>query len=203
MSLVFVLSAMVVIATPGIGAIYTVAAGVSGGVRASVLAALGCALGIVPHALAAVSGVAVLLHTSVWVFHVLRYMGVAYLLYMAISMLAAKNALVFVALGKRLRAQELVVSALLLNLFNPKLSIFFLAFLPQFVDPQAEGATAAMLWLSLYFMLMSFLVFVLYGACAASVRHYILTSVRVQRWMRGVFGVAFLGLSVQLALAEL
>lgn len=202
MSMEFVLTSLMIIVSPGIGVIYTIAAGLSGGLRASMVAALGCTLGIVPHVLVAISGLAVVLHTSAMAFQLLKYVGVVYLIYMAIAMLRARGALRFEDAPVERSNKGVILSAVLINLLNPKLSIFFFAFLPQFVRVDAAMPMNQMLWLSAVFMLMSQLVFMLYGACAVSVRRYVITNVRVQLWMRRVFGAAFLGLSVQLALTQ-
>jgi threonine/homoserine/homoserine lactone efflux protein len=198
----FVLTSLMIIVSPGIGVIYTIAAGLSGGLRASMVAALGCTLGIVPHVLVAISGLAVVLHTSAMAFQLFKYVGVVYLIYMAIAMLRARGTLRFEDAPVERSNKGVILSAVLINLLNPKLSIFFFAFLPQFVRVDAAMPMNQMLWLSAVFMLMSQLVFMLYGACAVSVRRYVIANMRVQLWMRRVFGAAFLGLSVQLALTQ-
>lgn len=202
MSMEFVLTSLMIIVSPGIGVIYTIAAGLSGGLRASMVAALGCTLGIVPHVLVAISGLAVVLHTSAMAFQLLKYVGVVYLIYMAMAMLRARGALRFEDAPVERSNKGVILSAVLINLLNPKLSIFFFAFLPQFVRVDTAMPMSQMLWLSAVFMLMSQLVFMLYGACAVSVRRYVITNERVQVWMRRLFGAAFLGLSMQLALTQ-
>ena len=202
MSLEFLLTALVIIASPGTGAIYTVAAGISGGGRASLVAALGCTLGIVPHMLAAISGLAALLHTSATAFQVIKYLGVVYLLYMAWSMFRDRSLL---SLGSEAKAQsvrQVITSAVLINLLNPKLSIFFLAFLPQFVGEHDASPVATMLQLSLVFMAMTFLVFAAYGAFAAALRQHVLASPFVQAWMRRGFAAAFAALAAKLAVVQ-
>lgn len=202
MSMEFVLTSLLIVVSPGIGVIYTIAAGLSGGLRASVVAAIGCTLGIVPHAVVAISGLTMVLHASAMAFQLLKYLGVVYLIYMALSMLRESGPLRFKADQAKANNKEIIVSAVLINLLNPKLSVFFFAFLPQFIRSDDVLPVSQMLWLSGVFMLMSLVVFVLYGACAVSVRRYIISNVRVQLWMRRLFGAAFLGLSVQLALSK-
>lgn len=202
MSMEFVLTSLVIVVSPGIGVIYTIAAGLSGGLRASVVAAIGCTLGIVPHVVVAISGLTMVLHASAMAFQLLKYLGVVYLIYMALSMLRENGPLRFKADQTKANNKEIIVSAVLINLLNPKLSVFFFAFLPQFIRSNDVLPVSQMLWLSSVFMLMSLVVFVLYGACAVSVRRYIISNVRVQLWMRRLFGAAFLGLSVQLALSK-
>ncbi|MBN9070215.1 MAG: LysE family translocator [Rhizobiales bacterium] len=194
MTLEFLLTSLVIVASPGTGAIYTVAAGLSGGARASLVAAFGCTLGIVPHMLAAISGLAALLHTSALAFQILKCLGVAYLLYMAWAMFRDRGMLSLndEASGKSVR--QVIVSAILVNLLNPKLSIFFFAFLPQFVRPDDTAPVSRMLELSLVFMALTFVIFAAYGAFAAAVRRHVISNVSVQVWMRRGFAAAFAGL---------
>ena len=202
MTIEFLLTSLIVIVSPGTGVLYTLAAGLSRGSRASVVAAFGCTLGIVPHMAAAIMGLAALLHTSALAFHTLKYLGVAYLLYMAWAALREHGALrVEPQVGAR-SAVQVIVAAILLNILNPKLSIFFLAFLPQFVDAAEPQPLARMLMLSAVFMLMTFIVFVGYGLFAASIRSHVISRPRVLTWMRRTFAAAFVALGARLALAD-
>lgn len=202
MSIEFLVTSLVVIVSPGTGVLYTLAAGLSRGSRASVVAALGCTLGIVPHMVAAILGLAALMHTSALAFETLKYVGVAYLLYMAWSALRERGALrVAREVGTR-SAVEVTVTAVLINILNPKLSIFFLAFLPQFVNAGEPHPLSRMFFLSAVFMLLTFVVFVCYGLFAASVREHVISRPRVLIWMRRTFATAFLVLGAKLALAE-
>ncbi len=201
MSTAFLLTTLIVVATPGTGVLYTLAAGLSHGVRASVVAAFGCTLGVVPHMLAAVTGLAALLHTSALAFQVLKYLGVAYLLYMAWSTLKDRSAL-DVEERAPLPARKVIVSGVLINLLNPKLTLFFFAFLPQFVDTTQPHASLRMLGLSAVFMLVTFVVFAIYGAFAGTVRRHVICRPRVLTWMRRVFGGAFVALAGRLALEQ-
>lgn len=202
MTLEFFLTALVIVASPGTGAIYTVAAGLSEGPRASLLTAFGNTLGIVPHMLAAISGLAALLHTSAAAFQILKYVGVAYLLYMAWTMFRDRRMLTLNDKAERKSARQVIVSAILINLLNPKLSIFFFAFLPQFVSVNEAAPVYRMTELSLVFMALTFVVFAAYGVFAAAVRHHVLSSTSVQTWMRRGFAAAFAGLAAQLAFTQ-
>ena len=198
----FLLTTLVIVATPGTGVLYTLAAGLSRGGRASVVAAFGCTLGIVPHMVAAITGLAALLHTSAVAFQTLKYLGVLYLLYMAWSTLREKGAL-NVDEGQAPRgARSVIVSGVLINILNPKLTIFFFAFLPQFVDPGASNALPHMLGLSAVFMAVTFVVFAAYGKFAATMRDHVISRPRVLTWMRRSFAAAFVGLGARLAAAE-
>ncbi|MBF5004601.1 LysE family translocator [Diaphorobacter caeni] len=200
MTLEFLLTALIIVASPGTGALYTVASGLSGGLRASVVAALGCTLGIIPHTLAAISGLAALLQTSATAFQILKYLGVLYLLYMAWSMYREQGMFTVSEQPTDKNARQVIVSAVLINLFNPKLSIFFLAFLPQFVRIDEGSPVRQMVELSLAFMLMTFIVFAMYGAFAAAVRRHVVSSATVQKWMRRGFSAAFAALAAKLAM---
>jgi len=198
----FLLTSLIVVASPGTGVLYTLAAGLARGRRASVVAAFGCTLGIVPHMLAAVLGLAALLHTSALAFQTLKYLGVAYLLYMAWNTLRERGALRVETDVPARSDLGVIVEAVLINILNPKLSIFFFAFLPQFVSPDEPLPLARMTELSAVFMLLTFVVFVVYGVCAAAVRRQVVSRPRVLGWMRRTFAAAFVGLGVKLALAE-
>jgi threonine/homoserine/homoserine lactone efflux protein len=202
MGLEFMITALVVVATPGTGVLYTVAAGLARGARASLVAALGCTLGIVPHMLAAITGLAALLHASAVAFQTLKYLGVVYLLYLAWSMLRDRGVLTVEASAAPSSARQVVTSAVLVNLLNPKLTIFFFAFLPQFVAADSPGSVYPMVQLSGVFMAMTFLVFAGYGWGAAAVRTHVLSRPRVLTWMRRVFAGSFAALGARLAFAE-
>ncbi|NKY29617.1 LysE family translocator [Nocardia gamkensis] len=201
MSIEFLLTTLVIVATPGTGVLFTLAAGLSRGVRAAVIAAFGCTLGTVPHLIAAITGLAALLNAGAVAFQTLKYLGVAYLVYMAWSTFRDKGAL---AVPERTghtapSVRKVITSAVLLNLLNPKLTIFFFAFLPQFVPSGAPNAVARMLELSGIFMLATFAVFAVYGACAAAVRDQVVSRPAVVTWTRRVFGASFLALAGRLA----
>jgi len=201
-SLDFLLTSLIVVASPGVGVLITVAAGLSRGPKASVVAAFGCTLGIVPHMLAAILGLAALLHTSALAFQILKYLGVAYLLYMAWVTLRDRGALTVQPDAAPRSSVQVIVSAILANILNPKLSIFFFAFLPQFVDATEADPVLRMSELSAVFMLLTFLVFAAYGLFAAAVRDHVISRPQVMTWMRRVFAGAFAALGAKLALSE-
>ena len=202
MSVEFLVTSFIVIVSPGTGVLYTLAAGLSRGSRASVVAAFGCTIGIVPHMAAAIMGLAAILHTSALAFQAFKYLGVAYLLYLAWSTLREHGALsVETETGAR-SALRVTTTAILINILNPKLSIFFLAFLPQFVGAGEVDPLWRMLELSTVFMAMTFVVFVGYGLFAASVREHVISRPPVLRWMRRTFAGAFIALGAKLALAD-
>ena len=202
MSTAFLVTSLVVVASPGTGVLYTVAAGLSSGRRASIVAAFGCTLGIVPHIAAAVVGLAALLHTSAIGFQTLKYLGVAYLLYLAWRTLREQGGLLVETDHSDRSSLDVIVSAVGVNVLNPKLSIFFVAFLPQFVAADEPNRLAHMLELSVVFMLLTFVVFVVYGLFAAAIRRHVITRPRVLTWMRRTFAGAFVALGARLAVTE-
>lgn len=196
----FWITTLVVVATPGTGALYTIAAGLSRGWRASILAALACTLGIVPHLLAAITGLAYLLYASSIAFQVIKYAGVAYLLYLAYRTWRDKTPMAVDDGVASRSAGRVIGSGILINLLNPKLTIFFFAFLPQFVRPNQPGTIPLMLELSGIFMAVTFLVFSLYGIFAAGLRRHVIQRPRVVTWMRRSFAAAYVLLAGRLAL---
>jgi threonine/homoserine/homoserine lactone efflux protein len=202
MSWEFLITSFIVVVSPGTGVLYTLAAGLSRGSRASVVAAFGSTLGIVPHIAAAILGLAAILHTSALAFQIFKYLGVAYLLYMAWSTLREHGALKVEKDMTPRSALQVTITGILINILNPKLSIFFLAFLPQFVSGDEASPLLHMLSLSFVFMAMTFVVFVGYGMFAAAIRDHVISRPRVLTWMRRTFAGAFAALGAKLAFAE-
>jgi threonine/homoserine/homoserine lactone efflux protein len=202
MSLEFLLTSLIIVASPGTGAIYTIAAGLTRGAKASVLAAFACTIGIVPHLIAAMMGLAALLHASALAFSIVKYAGVAYLLWMAWQTLKEQGALSVETIADKRSAWRVLVDGLALNVLNPKLSIFFVAFLPQFIAADEASPMARMLELSGVFMAMTFVVFALYGLFAAAMRDKVVSRPAVMAWLRRTFAAAFVALGAKLALTE-
>jgi threonine/homoserine/homoserine lactone efflux protein len=202
MSPEFWITTFIVVASPGTGAVYTIATGLGRGGRASVLAALACTLGIVPHLLAAMMGLAALLHASALLYDTVKYAGVAYLLWMAWQTLREKGAMRIDGDATPRSAARVMVDGIALNLLNPKLSIFFVAFLPQFTDKAAASPLMEMLMLSAVFMAMTFVVFALYGLFAAAMREHVVGRPAVMAWLRRSFAAAFGALAAKLAFTE-
>lgn len=202
MSLEFLLTTLIIVASPGTGVIYTLAAGLSRGGRASILAAFACTLGIVPHLLAAMMGLAALLHTSALAYNLVKYAGVAYLLWMAWQTLREDGALKVLAGEDSRSSWRVIVDGIAINVLNPKLSIFFVAFLPQFIPAGEAAPLARMLELSAVFMAMTFVIFAIYGLFAAAMRDHVISRPAIMAWMRRAFAGAFVALGARLALQE-
>ena len=198
----FLVTSLIVVLIPGTGVVFTLSTALAHGRRASVFAAVGCTLGIVPHLMATVLGLAAVMHTSATAFQILKLAGVAYLLYLAVATWRDRTAFVVQPVAVRPGALGWVVKAFVLNILNPKLTIFFLAFLPQFVTRDAASPVLELVGLSGVFMAMTFVVFVVYGLLADAFRTAVIESPRVQAWLRRGFAGAFAALGAQLALSE-
>jgi threonine/homoserine/homoserine lactone efflux protein len=202
MSFAFLLTSLIVVVLPGPGVLYTLATALTGGARAAVAAAFGCTLGILPAMLAAMVGLAAVLHASALAFAALKWLGVGYLLYMTWQSLREQGALSVEPRKDGAAKARIIVRGILINILNPKLSIFFLAFLPQFIAGDEVHPLARMLELSATFMLMTFVVFALYGLFAARVRDHALSRPKVMVWLRRAFAGGFALLGAKLAFAE-
>jgi threonine/homoserine/homoserine lactone efflux protein len=206
MSPEFLLTSLIVVLMPGTGVIYTLSCGLFQGRAASVAAAFGCTLGILPHMAASMLGLAAVLHASAVAFQVVKLAGVAYLLYLAWGMWRAAGPLQITgpeaARGGSGGLVGVATRGFLINILNPKLSIFFLAFLPQFTPTDAVDPLWVMAGHSAAFMLMTFVIFVLYGLFAALARARVISSPGVMRWLRRSFAGAFAALGLRLAFMD-
>lgn len=198
----FLITSLVVVLMPGTGVIYTISAGLFMGFRASIAAACGCTLGIVPHLLASILGLSALLHMSALAFQVLKYAGTAYLLYLAWSMWRVTGALKFDQQNQKNSMLQIAMKGFLINILNPKLSIFFLAFLPLFISADASSPVLHLLFLSAVFMTMTLCVFILYGVSAHSVRTHVVTSPKSILWLQRTFAAIFATLGAKLAMSD-
>lgn len=201
MSAAFLITALAVVAAPGTGALYTISTGLGRGRRAAVVAALGCTLGIVPHLIAAITGLAAVVHASAVAFSTLKWAGVAYLVYLAWLTWRDRSSLEAPADAAPLPAWRIVRRAVLINLLNPKLTVFFFAFLPQFVAADDPAPWRTMAGLGAVFMAITFVVFAGYGLFASAVREHVLTRPRAVQWMRRGFAAAYIALAGRLAVA--
>jgi threonine/homoserine/homoserine lactone efflux protein len=195
----FLLTSFVICVSPGIGALYTMGAGLARGTRAGLLAAFACTLGTVPHAVAALSGLAAVLHASGMAFQAVKYAGVAYLLWMAWSTWRDTGALHVDTSAAPAGVRSVITTGITANLLNPKLTLFFFAFLPQFVPDGADGTLLRMAFLSGVFMAMTFVIFAVYAVAAGAVRDKVLTRPRLVTRIRRVFAGSFALLSARLA----
>jgi threonine/homoserine/homoserine lactone efflux protein len=198
-TLEYLLTSIIVILLPGTGVLYTLAMGLNAGTRASILAALGCTLGILPHIAASIAGLAALLHASALAFEVIKYLGVAYLLYMAWSVMTDRETLRITERDSQVPALRVITTGFLLNILNPKLSLFFLAFLPQFVPDGTPSPTLFMLGLAAVFMALTFMVFAVHGVFASAARAHVIARPGMTMWLRRGFAGAFGAMGLRLA----
>ena len=200
MSIAFLLTTLVIVATPGTGAVYSIAEGISRGRRAGIIAAFGCALGVIPHMIAAITGLAAILNASAVAFETIKWIGIAYLLFLAWQTLRDTSLIQADEDPAPRSSWRVIGTAVLINVLNPKLTIFFFAFLPQFVPSQAPDAAWQMAGLSLVFMVLTFVVFAIYGIFAATMRAQVLGRPRVVTWLRRSFAATYVLLAGRLAL---
>ncbi len=198
----FLLTSLVVVLIPGTGVIYTVSTGLFLGWRASIAAAFGCTAGIIPHLAASILGLSALLHMSALAFHAVKYAGALYLLYLAWSMWRETGSLEFNSPSQQNGLWQIVTRGFLINILNPKLSIFFLAFLPLFVSPNTSTPMLEMVLLSVVFMAMTLFIFIAYGISANGVRRYVIDSPKIIVWLQRSFAATFAALGAKLALTE-
>jgi threonine/homoserine/homoserine lactone efflux protein len=201
-SIEFLLTALVVVLLPGTGVIYTLAVGLGRGFSASIAAAFGCTFGIVPAAVASIIGLAAIFHTSALAFQIIKYLGVAYLMFMAWSILREGGTLDVKENKDPVSHAKIAMHGIVINILNPKLSLFFLAFLPQFVSTSSANPTLELISLATIFMVMTFVVFILYGGFAALVRDALISKPAIMVWMKRGFAGAFASLGLKLALSE-
>ena len=196
----FLLTSLIVVIAPGTGVLYTLACGLAGGARSGIVGAFGCTMGILPHLTACILGLAAILHTSPMAFQALKFAGVAYLLYMAWGVLRESGTFAIEEKATAHDAVGIIIKGFLINILNPKLSIFFLAFLPQFIPVETKHPTLSMIFLAAVFMLMTFVVFVGYGLFSAGIRHHLISRPAIMIWVRWLFAAAFASLGLKLAL---
>ena len=201
-NLEFLLASLVVVLVPGTGVIYTITTGLTLKWRASIAAAIGCTLGIVPHILASILGLSALLDMSAQVFSALKMAGAMYLLYLAWNMWREAGTLEINKKSTETSAAQIVTKAIAINLLNPKLTIFFFAFLPLFVSKNSSSPTMEMIMLSTVFMGMTFFIFALYGILASGISAYLINSSRAVKRLQQAFAVILATFAVKLALSE-
>jgi threonine/homoserine/homoserine lactone efflux protein len=198
----FLITSLVVVLVPGTGVIYTITTGLAHRWRASLAAAFGCTMGIVPHLTASILGLSAILHLSAQAFQIIKWAGAVYLLYLAWGMWRDQGSLKLDNTTSKVNGFQIIIKGILINLLNPKLTLFFLAFLPLFISPEIGSPTKQMLGLSAIFMAMTLVIFALYGLLASVVSKYLTNSPKIIRWLQRSFALVFAVLAVKLALSE-
>lgn len=203
MTFEYFLTCMVVILIPGTGMVYAIAMAIAGGWRTGLVAAFASTMGIVPHLMAAIFGLAVLMHTSAVAFQFVKYAGVAYLIYLAWQTLRSAGPIKLDDKPRQVPSMlQVIASGIAINSLNPKLSLFFMAFLPQFVNVSTANSTVEMLVLGAVFMALTFLVFAVFAVLAFSIRQLLTNSPTFMRWFRRTVAVSFGLLAAKQAVAE-
>jgi threonine/homoserine/homoserine lactone efflux protein len=198
----FLLTSLVVVLVPGTGVVYTINTGLIFKWRASIAAAIGCTLGIVPHILASILGLSALLNMSAQTFSVLKIAGSAYLLHLAWNMWREAGTLEINRKSVETNVIQIAMKAIAINLLNPKLTIFFFTFLPLFVPENSPSATMEMISLSIVFMAMTFIIFALYGILASGISAYLMNSTKLVKRFQQAFAVILAAFAVKLVLSE-
>ncbi len=198
----FIITSLIVVLVPGTGVIYTISTGLFLGWRSSIFAAIGCTIGIIPHLLISILGLAAILHVSALVFQIIKFIGVAYLLYLAWTIWRGTGSLNIESKENNIGTLKISIKGFLINILNPKLSLFFLSFLPQFIPPETESPIVNMIFLSGVFMGMTLAIFIMYGLFANSVKFYINNSPNIMKITQRTFAVIFAMLGAKLAMAE-
>ena len=201
MTATFLVTALIVCLTPGTAVVFTVSAAVTGGRRAALVAAAGCTIATLPHLAVAVTGLAALLAASPLVFHAVQYAGVAYLLYLAWGMARSGTPLFVRADRPTQRPLRMIVSAVLSNVLNPKLTLFAVGFLPQFVTGTGASALRQMLLLAAAFMVLTFVTLVGYGSTASLLHTQLVLRPQAARWANRVFAACFVAMAAVLVTA--
>lgn len=198
----FLLASLIIVLIPGTGVVYTITTGLTLKWRASLAAATGCTLGIVPHILASILGLSALLNMSAHVFSILKLAGALYLLYLAWNMWREAGTLEIHQKSFETSLTKIILKAIAINLLNPKLTIFFFAFLPLFISPGSASPTWEMIGLSAVFMAITFIVFALYGILASAISTYLMNSAKAVKRIQQAFSAVLAGFAVQLGLSE-
>lgn len=198
----FVVTSIAVILMPGPAMLFVISNGLTRGPKASVSAAFGTTTGVFFHMFCAAFGLAVILKTSAMAFAIVKFAGAAYLVYLAAKTILGKEALVD-PLGQSPKSGNSIFwQGIFINILNPKLSIFFLAFLPQFIDPKLTSTTSQTLILGTIFIVMTSILFICYGLFASLLRRKVLNSPRILKTLKWCFASVFMALGVKLALSE-
>jgi len=197
MTIEYLVTVFIICLSPGIGVVFTLSATLGGGLRAGFWASVGCTIATIIHLMVAMAGLAAILHTSAILFQTIKFAGVAYLLWMAWAVLNDRGGLSVIP-GAPVTSMRLVWRGIWLNILNPKLPLFFVAFIPQFVP--VNSAPGLLVELGLVFTLMTFAVFMGYVVFASTGRQRLLQSARAMGWMRRAFAASFAALGLKLAI---
>ncbi len=198
----FIVTSIAVILMPGPAMLFVISNGLTRGPKASIAAAFGTTTGVCFHLMCAAFGLAIILKTSVIAFTVVKFAGAAYLIYLAIKILLSNEQIVNDLSNGEKTANSIFWRGIFINILNPKLSIFFLAYLPQFIDSNLTSVTSQTLILGAIFMAMTIFIFICYGMFASLLRQKVLNSPKILKAIKWCFASIFMALGVRLALTE-
>ena len=198
----FLITSLIIILIPGTGVIYTVSLGMTEGRKKSVFAALGCTAGIVPHLCTSIALSSLLMQMNDTVFTAIRYTGVLYLVYLGVGMVFSKGNVQFSEAKAESHTPGIVKGGILINLLNPKLTLFFFSFLPQYVSSGHKNYMVKSFLLGILFMTLTFIVFAGYGLLAGTAKKWLCQSPKRISFLQKCFGVTFIVFAVKLALEK-
>lgn len=198
----FLFTSLVIVLIPGTGVIYTVSAGLTGSKRNSIIAAVGCTLGIIPHLTAGILGLSAILHTSAFIFQIIKIIGVIYLIYLGYGLLVNKSTIKINEEFELKQNLKIIGKGILINLLNPKLTLFFFSFLPQFISDSSSNYFYQMILLSIIFMGLTLVIFIIYGILANYFKQLFMKSPQMIKRIQQSFGAIMIGFAVKLALSE-
>lgn len=197
----FILFVLVLFLTPGPAVFLTISKTVTGGKKNGIVTGLGIALGDLIHTCASVLGLSAILMTSALAFEIVKYLGAAYLVYLGIITLIKKSKKVEKPFVKNVKTSGSFRQALFIELLNPKTSLFFLAFLPQFVRSNGTPVTTQLLILGITFVLMSILYTTLLSLITSVIGNKLsFKSTKSSKWFGKAVGMLYIGLGLRLAL---
>lgn len=200
--IIFCVTVLPLIFTPGPDIIYITTRGIAQGRQAGLISTLGVCTGYVVHTLLAVLGLSALVYASETLFHILRYAGAAYLLYLGIKAIRNKSHIELKTDKRLLGNSRMYFTGVATSIMNPKAILFFISYLPQFVVPQAGNVTAQLFMLGALFTAMCALVYGMYGFFSGAIGERLSESPRVSDLMRWLTGSVLIGLGVRLALPD-
>lgn len=199
----FIIASLIIILIPGTGVIYTVSTGLTKSKKASILAALGCTIGIVPHLCMSIALSSLLFEMGELAFEILKMAGALYLVYLGIGMIRSKTKIEFNQQQSQDKVAAIIYRGVFINLLNPKLTLFFFSFLPQYISSSSQSYMQESLLLGGGFMLLTFVVFVCYGILAGLMSGIVSKSPKGLQRIQQLFGSVFIIFAIQLAISSL
>ena len=200
---VFALAALLLNLTPGNDMIYVASRSAGQGVRAGIVSALGIMGGCFVHMLAAVAGLSAIIAQSALAFDVIKYIGAAYLIYLGMRMLTDKNKrLTISGISKNLSYKKIFWQGVFTNVLNPKVALFFLAFLPQFIDIRGQTTSSQILFLGIWFNISGTIVNIIVAILFGKINRWLSNSPGFIQWQERVSGMLLIGLGIRVAMTK-